>query len=106
MSCLDFLDHLPLIDGYADGYAKYIGFAYSNPGAHGMRQSSFEVRDGDMSEVRLFAEVVNAVRTRTLSAMGKGQTETTSGYENDAKAITSEMNASMTWSRRPSIQVS
>jgi len=32
----------------------------------------FEVRDGGMNEVRLFAEVVNVVRKRTLSAMGKG----------------------------------
>lgn len=36
-------------------------------------------------EVRSLAEVVNVVRTRTLSTMGKGQTAAMSRYENDVK---------------------
>lgn len=48
-------------------------------------QSLFEMREGEMSEVRSFAEVVNAVIARTLSAMGKSQTGAMSRNENDAK---------------------
>ena len=44
------------------------------------------MQDGDLGEVRPFAEVVNVVRTRTLSAMGKSQAGATSRYENDAKS--------------------
>jgi len=72
------------VDSYAQ--SQSIGFAYSNAGAHGIRQCSFEVRDGGMDEVRWFAEVVNVVRTRTLSAMGKSETAATLCYENDAKS--------------------
>ena len=51
-----------------------------------VKKSSFEVRDGGMSEVRSLAGVVNVVRTRTLSAMGKSQTGAMSRYENDVKS--------------------
>ena len=53
-----------------------------------------------MSEVRPFAEVVNVVRTRTLSAMGKSRREQPSCYENDVKSD-NEMNASMCLEQTP-----
>lgn len=90
MICLDFLGHPPpLIDGLADSYAKYFGSLIQMlalTALYSQEKSLFEVRDGGMSEVRSLAGVVNVVRTRTLSAMGKSQTRATSRYENDVKS--------------------
>ena len=86
------LDHAPASYRRPCGQlcSQYIGSLYSNADAHGTVQSRqktlFEVRDGGMSEVRSLAEVVNVVRTCTLSAMDKSQTGTMSCYESDVKS--------------------
>jgi hypothetical protein len=53
---------------------------------YSQEKSSFKMRDGDMSEVRSLADVVDVVRTRTLSAIGKSQMGATSRYENNVKS--------------------
>lgn len=85
------LDHAPASYRRSCGQLCSIYWvAYSIAGAHGIvqskKKSSFEVQDSGMSEVRSLAEVVNVVRTRTLSAMGKSQTGAMSCYESDVKS--------------------